>query len=190
MSTKTKEVSTQVVLESLRKKSAPLIKKLEGVTVATNDEYGAVTAHLKQLKEYGKEADRQLKTITDPLKLAAANAKKIFQPFFDRLDAIEVETKKQLKVFVDRQEQLAAKTMQDFDEGKIKKVGTVLAKQAELAVSSESASVRKVTKLKCIDADLTPRQYLMPNEAAIMAALKEGKKVKGWELEKVNSIAV
>jgi hypothetical protein len=190
MSKLTKPVSTQIVLESLKKKAGPLVKRLESSDIATNNDFDKAAGDLKALKALGKEATAQLNTIIDPLKQATAAAKKVFEPFFAQLANVEESVKQKLLGFKADQDHKAMKVMDDYESGKIKKTGTVIAKQQELAVSSDNASIRKLWRANCLNEKATPREFLVPDEKSILAALKEGKKVKGWELKQIDSIAV
>lgn len=184
------KVSTQVVLASLQKKAGPLIKHLEAIDEVNKANYDKAAETLKALKAIGKEADAQLHAIIDPIRAAEKAAKEHFKPFTNSIAELETSVKLKMSIYVENQNRKSMQVLKDFEVGKIKKVETVLAKQAEFEVSSESASVRKLTRAKAVDVTLTPREYLIPDERAILDALKSGKKVKGWELETVNSIAV
>lgn len=184
------KVSTQVVLASLQKKAGPLIKQLEAIDEVNKANYDKAAETLKALKAIGKEADAQLHSIIDPIRAAEKAAKEHFKPFTNSIAELETSVKLKMSIYVENQNRKSMQVLKDFEVGKIKKVETVLAKQAEFEVSSESASVRKLTRAKAVDVTLTPREYLIPDERAILDALKSGKKVKGWELETVNSIAI
>lgn len=184
------KVSTQVVLASLQKKAGPLIKHLEAIDEVNKANYDKAAETLKALKAIGKEADAQLHAIIDPIRAAEKAAKEHFKPFTNSIAELETSVKLKMSIYVENQNRKSMQVLKDFEVGKIKKVETVLAKQAEFEVSSESASVRKLTRAKAVDVTLTPREYLIPDERAILDALKSGKKVKGWELETVNSIAI
>lgn len=184
------KVSTQVVLASLQKKAWPLIKHLEAIDEVNKANYDKAAETLKALKAIGKEADAQLHAIIDPIRAAEKAAKEHFKPFTNRIAELETAIKAKMLEHVENQNRQSMKVLKDFDEGKIKKVGTVIAKQSELEVSSESASIRKLIRAKAVNPALTPREYLIPDERAILDALKSGKKVKGWELETINSIAI
>lgn len=184
------KVSTQVVLASLQKKAGPLIKQLETIDEVNKANYDKAAETLKALKAIGKEADAQLHAIIDPIRAAEKAAKEHFKPFTNSIAELETSVKLKMSIYVENQNRKSMQVLKDFEVGKIKKVETVLAKQAEFEVSSESASVRKLTRAKAVNKALTPREYLIPDERAILDALKSGKKVKGWELETVNSIAI
>lgn len=192
MKTKDKmAVSTQIVFESVKKRAVPIIKRLELVEkIGGTVEMEKVLTDLKVLKAIAKEAETQLDSIVAPAKTIINNARSIWSPFLSRIKALEADKKANVLDYKAAKDREAMKVLKDFEDGKIKKTSTVIAKQAELAVSSEAASFRKLTRAKCLDEKATPREYLVPDERVILEALKAGKKVKGWELERVDSLAI
>lgn len=191
---KTKEktaVSTQIVFESVKKRAVPIIKRLELVEkIGGAAEMEKVLTDLKVLKAIAKEAEAQLDSIVAPAKTIINNAKGIWSPFLLRIKTLEADKKANVLDYKAAKDRESMKVLKDFEDGKIKRTSTVIAKQTELAVSSEVASFRKLTRAKCLDEKATPREYLLPDEQAILDALRAGKKVKGWELELVDSIAI
>lgn len=184
-------VSVQTIFASIQKKAAPILKRIEKApkinSPATLDVLGA---ELKTLKLVAKEAEDQLASIVDPIKQSIKNAQAIWKPFLTGIYTVIDDKKLDISEYKTAQDRASMKVLKDFEEGKIKKTGTVIAKQAELAVASDNVSFRKLIRAKCINASLTPREYLLPDERAILEALKAGKKVKGWEIETINSIAI
>lgn len=184
-------VSVQTIFASIQKKATPILKRIEKApkvnSTATLDALGA---ELKALKEVAKEAEDQLASIVDPIKQSIKNAQAIWKPFLTGIYQVVESKKLEIADYKVIQDRASMKVLKDFEDGKIKKTGTVIAKQAELAVASDNVSFRKLTRAKCLDEKATPREYLIPNERAILEALKAGKKVKGWEIETINSIAI
>jgi hypothetical protein len=79
---------------------------------------------------------------------------------------------------------------EDFADGKIKKVSTFTEKSAALQISNGAAKIKQVYKLFIDDEKKIPREYLVPDESAIITAMKEGKKVAGCTYKKVKSISI
>jgi len=180
-------VSTEVVVKSLEKNAAPLIRKLADFKIKSNDDYSKAVELTKDLKNIAKEANDQLKTITDPLKKASDAARDIFRPFLNKVSGIEQAIK---IAMLDWQSKLIEKKgalAEKFESGEIKKASTYLKKEAEL---DHKEGVRMIWTAVEINAKKTPREYLIPDETKIKAALKEGKKVEGWEWKQVPNIAI
>lgn len=185
------QVSTQVILKAIEKKAAAPFKKLDSVSKITSQkDYDLVSDNIATLKVLGGEADEQMRTITDPQELALKNTKALFKPFADQVKNQITQGKALMLAFISDQKYKSIKLESDFSSGKIKKATTLMSKQVSLQVSSSSSSVRKVWTAVPIDESLTPREFMIPDETAIRAALKEGKKVKGWEWKQVENIAV
>jgi phenylalanyl-tRNA synthetase alpha subunit len=184
-------VSAQVVLRGIEKQSKPLFHKLQRIeqidSVATLDQAGTM---LKALKEMGKEADKKEKTITEPLTQALNATRELFKPFKKLVHEEEVRVKQLILDYHEEQENKVKKLKQDFAEGKIKQATTFMKKEAELNTVSHSSSVRKIWRAVAVNEAKTPREYLIPDESAIFEALKQGKKVAGWELQQAKSIAI
>lgn len=180
-------VSTEVVVKSLEKSAAPLIRKLADFKIKSNDDYSKAMELTKDLKNIAKEANDQLKSIIDPLKQATDAARNIFRPFQTKVTNIEQTVK---IAMLEWQQSLMTKKAQladKFESGEIKKASTFLKKEAELEVTE---GVRKVWTAIPVNVKKTPREYLVPDEAKIKEALKAGKKVEGWEWKQVPQIAI
>jgi hypothetical protein len=92
--------------------------------------------------------------------------------------------------YLNAQEAKAEKVQAKFESGEIKKVSTLLGKQAELHTSSEDASVRRVKVVEITDEKKIPREYLVPNLVAIKNALLQGVTVQGAKIVEQKSIAI
>jgi RNAse (barnase) inhibitor barstar len=184
------KVSAAIVLKAIEDEAKPLLKKLGKVVITDNKDFENASVITKQLKGLMKLADDKEKSLTDPLIQVVKDIRLLFKPFKDEVKLMEEGVKQNMLAFVAKQKQLEAKVESDLASGKIKKVSTAVAKQAALQVSSSSSQVRKVWQAVEVDASKTPREYLIPDEAAIKAALKDGKKVNGWKWEQVESIAI
>jgi hypothetical protein len=183
-------LSVNQVVEGLRKKASPLLRKAS-MDVVEKSDYDKLGEVVSQLKEYRKEADVQEKSLTEPANQIIKNAKAIFKPFKDGVDEAERLAKQKMLAFLEAQEAAAKRIQEKFERGDIKKISTVVAKTNELLdTQSESVSVRKIQVLKIVDVNKIPREFLVPNEALIKQALKEGRKVAGCELEYQKSLAI
>lgn len=188
---KTAKTNTAIVLSSLEKKAAPLFKRLNAITAIKNKESFDLAANLvKQLKEIGKIAESEKRSMLEPLKETEKRIREHFKPFEHKLLEIETEIKLQMSLFLESNKKKLAKIDEAFEEGKIRRVGTYTNKVAGLQVQSNSAQIRKVKKLEVYSAKDIPVEYLIPDEEKIMAALKQGKEVPGCRIIVVENIAI
>lgn len=192
MKNQTEKVNVAVVIQSLEKQAKPISKKLEKLTaIKTQDNYDAAALLMKELKSLSKTAEKEMKTITDPINEALRATRQHFKPFMDRIAAIERETKTLMLQFVEQQKRLSQKVDEDFESGKIKRVRTFAARKAQTEVkNSPAAKVRKVWTLEIENESVIPREYLMPDTAKITEALRAGKTVKGCAYIQKETIAI
>jgi hypothetical protein len=188
--TKTPNADALIVLKALEKESKSPIKQLSDLKITTQQDYELAGELLKGLKQLAANAEAREKVFTVPLAKLIEDVRSLFRPFRSSVTQVEADTKTKMLAFVKEQQAAEQKLLADFQAGKIKKVSTLVTKQKELAVSSSFSQVRKVWTAVEVDARKTPREYLVPDVAAIKAALKEGKQVAGWKFEQVESIAV
>lgn len=186
----TKTTSVQIVLASLSKKAKPLQNKLSDLEVKSQSDYDLAGNLMKQLKTLAKESEAEKKKMTDPINQTLKAVREHFKPFEDVVAELEVNTKAKMLAFVEKQEAEQKKLEEKFEQGKIKKVSTLVAKQDELHVSSQHSSIRKVKVVEVENESKIPREYLVPDMAAIKEALLAGKKVNGCKLVDKNNIAI
>jgi hypothetical protein len=185
-----KTTSVQIVLSSLNKKAKPLQNKLSSLQVKDQKDYDLAGSLMKQLKTLAKESEAEKKKIIDPLNQTLKAIKEHFKPFEEVVEALEADTKKKMIAFYTAQEEKQKKLEAKFERGEIKKVSTLVSKQDELQVSSAHSSVRKTKVVEIVDEKKIPREYLVPDMAAIKEALNAGKKVAGCVLSDKTGIAI
>jgi hypothetical protein len=189
MKTKT-AINSQIVVKSLEKEALPITRKVSNLKIKNLEHYQLAADLLKKLKEIKKEAKTEEEKFTKPLNELLKTTRTHFKPFFTSIDLIESDTKQRMGVFLEAQEAKQKQLEKKMESGDIKKVSTFVKKSAELEVNSSSASVRRIKKLWIVNEMIIPREFLVPNEAAIFAALKDGKKVAGCKITTVKNIAI
>lgn len=183
-------VSTAVVVQAIQKQANPLIKFLTGFVITTADQYKLAGEKVKALKAFRKQGEEKLATITAPLDQAREAAEELFEPFFDKVDALESEIKQSMIEYNKEQREKQAKLDAKLDTGKTS-IKTYTAKAAALTEHKTGVAKSKMLKrLKEVDASKTPTHYMMPDKKTIFEALKDGYAVPGWEIEEVESIAI
>lgn len=187
----TEQLQTSIVVQKIKNDANKLIKKLDVLSIESRADYDTAAITLKNLKEYKVKGVAEEAKITDPLKTALKNTQALFKPFYDEVSRIELQTKQAMIAFDEKEEAAKLKLQQDFESGKIKKVTTLMGKQAEFTHQSNGASsVRTIKVLEIEDLNKVPREFLLPDEAAIKKVLMAGGKVAGCKLATKKSIAV
>lgn len=179
-----------VVLKALEAEAkGPLqkVKRLEIRTQADFDLAGELLGKAKMLSARAKEREESL---TKPLTGVVKDIQALFRPFRNQVREIEETKKADMLAFLSRNKEKQAKLSEDFEAGKIKKTSTLVTKNLELEVVANTSVIRKVWTAVPVSPELTPREYMVPDEGKIKEALKVGKKVKGWEWKQVDNIAI
>jgi hypothetical protein len=193
MKTKKQEdsVSAHIVVAALEKQAVPVIKKVTDLEIKSNADYQAAANLLSQLSTYEKEAEAKRTGITQPMNAALRNVNALFKPFADKVELVKKTVKARMTAWDDKQEAERKKLEAKFETGEIKKMSTLTQKLEAATVYSSSSTTRMVKVLRIVDASKIPREYLVPDEAKIKAAFKEGKAVLGctWKEEKQIAIS-
>lgn len=180
------ETKTAVVIASLEKKAAPLFRRLPE-KITTKQQYEDAASNMKAIKMLVKDAEKEKKHLLDPLAEVVKRIREHFKPFEVKAAEAEAKLKQQMSGYLLEAEKKAKAIEQKLEDGKIKKVATAVKKQNEILATT---NIRKVWTAVCVNVNKTPREYLVPDEAAIKAALKNGEKVDGWKWEQVDQIVI
>ena len=184
------KLDAAVVLASLEKEAAPLIRAVNKIEVTDNDSYNKLSEKVAALKELKKLADEKEKSLTDPLKKVITDIRSLFLPFTTMVSKLEIEAKDLMLAHVQRNKAKQIAITNDLQNGKIAKLSTATKKLSQLELTATSSQVRKIWVVEMVNPELTPREYLVPDEVAIKAALKAGKKVPGWKMVQRDTIAI
>lgn len=191
MKAKESQVSAQVVIESISKKTDKTFRELSTIKIKNNDDFNRAAVLVKQLKEAKAIAKTKEDTITDPLQQAMDAVNELFRPFYKKVDNIELEIKDSMKAFLESNKTKLLKLENAVAEGTIKNISTYARKAASLTVESEDASIRKVWKAEIQDVQKIPRKFLVPNTQLIVEHLRKGgAPIPGVEWKQVDSIAI
>lgn len=186
-------VSTEVVIASMEKEAAPMFKKLSKIsTISSKADFDLAAEQVKLLKSIDSMATKEEKSMTDPLETTKKRIKAHFKPFHDKVNEAETNAKLLMSVWLEENDRKMAKIESDFKKGDIKKVSTYTEKLNVLQVANEGSAgkVKQVSKLFINDEKKIPREFLVPDESAIIEAFKNGKTVAGCEYKKVKTIAI
>ena len=184
---KSPNVDASIVMQALEKQAAPALKKVSTLVVNDADSYKLAGELMKSVKDVAKIAKEREDQFTVPLNKLLTDIRSLFKPFRDNVKLVEQDTKEKMLQYIESTKKEVKKLEQQFDNGEIKKVSTLVSKTAALQVSS---NIRRVWEAVPVNVEQTPREYLVPDEAKIKEALKCGRKVKGWEWKQIEHISI
>lgn len=179
----------------IEKEVSPIVKKAEALKVKDQKSMEAASLMLSELNQKKDRIVAEKERITKPLNEALKVERNRWRPIETILDTAINSLRSSIGDYqtaeTKRADAEAAKIAARTGEGKGKlKVETAVAKMDEIdrpaaKVATEAGMVRfrKDQVLKIWDETMIPREYLVPNEALILADLKAGKKVEGCELD-------
>jgi hypothetical protein len=191
-------VSTAVVVATLKRKAKPIMGKLLKITVIkTEGDLESASNQLKLIKEIKKESEKEKENLLIDIKESIANNKRamekikeFFEPFENKVASIDNDIKKLIEDYYDRQDEELKKLENKASAGRVS-VETYVDKAAQFT-KGKIGSASKVVhyRLHIEDQSKIPRVYMVPDEERIYTELKAGKKVAGCVLKKVNNVRV
>ena len=187
-------------LKKLDRQITPAIAVASSLSAKINNPADLTTAVevLSNLNKYHDAVTDEKEKITKPLNVALNVALKaartLFAPLEKKLDeaiaSLRDGMSKYQTTLMNKKRDEEARIARDLESGKIKKIETAVRKMQEVdtvpdAVETESGVVkfRETQILNITDLALIPREYLVPDERALTAALKAGTTVPGAILE-------
>jgi len=185
-----KKLREQIIVKSLKSRAAAPIKKINALkAVKNNDQNVVLMDNTKIVSQLVKEAETEMKEIIDPILGSVARIKELFKPFIDEGKKIIGESKDKSYKFMEQSRAKKVALLQKYSNGELSGA-SLMKQQGKLEVAAGASTIRKVWAATEVNAKLTPRQYLVPDETAIREALKAGKSVPGWKWEQVDNIAL
>lgn len=183
------KIDALVILKSLEAEAKKPLKKISDLTIKSQADFDLAGELLKELKTLAKQADQKEKSFTSPLLAVVTDIRDFFRPFKELIKQIEADTKPKMLNFIQQQKSRQEKLKDKFEAGELS-ISTYVGKSNALEVTNGAAQARKVWTAIPVNPELTPREFLVPDETAIKEAFKSGRKVKGWKWEQVESIAI
>jgi len=164
----------------------------QSVTIITQDDYTGAIDIISKLKETGKLIKDKKESITKPLNEALRNARDLFAPIEEQFAIAEVIIKTKIldyKRKVDEKARIAeAKIAKQAESGHIKietaekKMDAIERVETTTKGKVGEVQIRKVKKVRIVDATVLPREYLIPNETLIRKDALDGKIIPGVEV--------
>lgn len=181
-----KDVSAEVVLASIEKKAAPLVKKLQAMQIESQDDYELAGKRMKIIKTYVKEAEAQRKDITDDLSKVVRKVNALFKPFKDKMFKLETMIKARMLEWHQEVEENKQAMIEAYEQDEPLPRDL---KNAPVDNSSRYSGSRSIDEY-IYNIKEIPAKYLLPNEPAIKAAIKAGKRVPGVKVRQKPIIVI
>jgi len=170
----------------LVKDSGDYLEAIKEMVIESDPEYDFASQVLREVKTKTKETKAMKDSATKPLKQVAKTIDGWFKPALDAMKEAEAVIKRGMSDYLVLKERNRVKAMQEAQAliEAAKKTPAPEAKEAakeaarDLIVGSQSDAASEgisqieVWGFEIMDASLLPREYLMPNEAAIKAMVK------------------
>lgn len=171
--------------KALVKQSESIAAEARTFRIATQTDYGTARDSIKAITDIEKQVKAKKDEALKPALATVAAIREYFRPTEDLLQASKDAYKTSMVRWVKEEaERVAREEAKILSDKRIKNKEDYLINVKQVTTSA----TRKVDVLVIVDEALIPREYLVPNEAMIKAALKAGKKVPGCKFEKETKI--
>lgn len=179
-------------ISPLKAQVTKLESQAQAVTIATKEEYAMAADLVSKLKSVGQEIRVAKETITRPLNEALRNARELFAPIEKQFESAEAIVKAKLLEYKRKADEEAraeeAKIASRVERGMMKietaekKLDAIERVDNTTQGKVGEVQVRKIKKVRIVDENALPREYLMPNEVAIRRDALGGKTIPGVEV--------
>jgi hypothetical protein len=180
-------------LTLIEKQISPITTQAEAIDITSPDHMVVATEVLSRLNQLNDTVTAKRETITKPLNESLKAARAMFKPLESQLtDAIQTIRTKMSAYQTAQMAQIAlqeARIAARVEKGTLG-INKAVAKLDELqrpdaitTTLSGSLTFRPKNTLRITNDTIIPRQYLLPDEATILAALLDGVGVPGCEVE-------
>ena len=178
----------------LKKQSAPIIERASAIMVTNAAEMNEAAEVLSQLNQFMDRLTGEKEKVTKPVNEALEAERARWKPLEDMYNGAITTVRGLVSTYMTaeakRVKEAEAKIVARVGDGKGKlqmdtaarKLGEITKPEEKVVAKSGMLKFRTVIRLNILQASDIPREYLVPDEKAILAALKEGKKVKGCEI--------
>lgn len=182
----------QKELSVLKGQVSRLESRAQAIVVETNEDYAAAADVVASLKETGAKIKARKEAITKPLNEALRSARELFAPIEEQYAAAEAVVKQKLLAYKKKVDE-EARRKEAALAARVEK-GTMKPETAEKKIDAiqrvdttthgkvGSVQVRKVKKVRIVDAAKIPREYLVVDEVAVRRDALAGKEIPGAEV--------
>lgn len=182
-------MTTKDLVPVLQKEMSPMVAQATSLVIKDADSMTTATEMLSSLNKIGDQIEGEKKKITDPLNKALKEVRSRYKPLEATLETATDAIRRKMSDYQTKAKQIAdakADKIADRVERGTLKPETGVAKIAELdtpaeKVSTDSGSVafKTVKKFEVTNVALLPVAFLLPNEAAIRLAMRDGVELTG-----------
>ena len=180
-------------LEIITKEVSPIVLKATSLKITDTITLSQSAEFLSQCNKYLDGITSEKKKITDPINAALKEVRLRYKPVEDNLnEAItSLRTEQSRYATAERAKQLADETKIAARVAKgtlkietaVNKLSVMDKPENQVTTDNGMVKFRDKQTLKITDITKIPRQFLIPNESAILESLKAGNKVGGCEIE-------
>lgn len=196
---KQQKMSENKELTVIKGQVSKLENQVQELVVDSPETYSQAVDLVSKLKETGSKIKDQKESITKPLNEALRNARGMFAPIEDSFEKAEALIKRKLLDYKRKVDEEARKK----EEAIAKKVeaGNMKLETAEKKLDNiqrvdntthgetGKVSIRKVKKVRIVNADLVPRAYLVVDEVLVRKDALSGIAIPGVEVYEEEQIA-
>ena len=178
----------------LTAQSQVLQKNADSIVIDSAETMTSGTELLSQANKVLDNVKKEKETVLKPLRDATKAENSRWKPLEDQLKPIVAMLREKLGAYQTaemnrkraEEEKIAARMKPGSGNLKagtaIKQMANIDSPEEKVTAQSGGLSFREKKVLKITDEKLIPKQYWIIDEDAVLAALKEGKKVKGAEI--------
>lgn len=172
---KTQKSTIEKELQLVSKELATIPSR---ILVVDDESYQAAREQYRVIQQAGKNVAEKKKRILDPINLAISEIKALFLPKETQILELSRAFSSELGRYATEAENARLNALSAINSDKrLKNIDTIQAKREE--VGDRLSGTMKIKCLIIEDPSILPKEYLMPDDKKIKAALLEGKKVKG-----------
>lgn len=183
------ELDTKSVVKSVSDVTENLAETSR-FTINSQPTFEKAKERLIEIKSIKKVISEKKDSVVKPLNEALKNVRSLFKPVEEKIDVIEnylkdgvLSYQRKLNEEIAKREAEALKKIKEQEaKGEEVNMDKVVAPIQRVENKIEAIKTRKVKKLRIVDVNLIPRDYLLPDEVKIKTALIQGVEVSGCEI--------
>jgi hypothetical protein len=179
-------------LSVVKTQAEKALMKVNDMAIESADSYKEAEDVLIKIKTVGKMIKEKKEAITKPLNDSLKQIRELFKPIETTHEAAEAIIKKKMVEYRNAEDAKAekekARITAKVESGYIKpetaiaKMDKVADVKADLKEAGVKTSTRKLPRVRIINPELIPREYLVVDEKKVLDDLKAGKTVAGAEI--------
>ena len=184
---------TKDIVPVITKELQPVANEALTLKIKSHGDMLVATELLSKLNQLNDKIQQEKERVTVPLNAALKAERSRWKPaegfYQDAIEHVREEMTRYQTESVRKQKEAEKKIADKLSEGSITldkavaKFDKIKAPEKEVATEAGLVQFRETQVLKIWDHTMIPIEYMLPDEKAILTALKEGKKVAGCEIE-------